>query len=87
MAWEYPAGLSGEERIKQNIKNILETAKGDVPYERDLGINADWIDKPEGGYDAEILTEMMDQCNKYEERVATTIELENGTLKVTCENE
>lgn len=83
MAWKWPGQkLAEEERIKQNISNILQAVKGDVAYERDLGISPDWMDKPEGAYDAQLLTEMTDQCNMYEDRVETAIEIENGELKV-----
>lgn len=86
MAWKWPGQmLTEEERIKQNIANILETAKGDAAYERDLGISMDWLDKPDGMYDAEMLTEMTEQCNTYENRVETAIEIENGKLKVVSE--
>lgn len=39
-------GTKGNNRIIQNIVNLLQTRKYEVAYDRTLGLSGDFIDKP-----------------------------------------
>lgn len=42
LAW----GTKGNDRIVQNIVNLLQTGKYEVAYDRTLGLSGDFINKP-----------------------------------------
>lgn len=39
-------GAEGVERIAQQVRTVLKTVKGTVPFNRDFGIDFSFIDKP-----------------------------------------
>ena len=58
----------GNDRIIQNIYNILNTYKYEVAYNRDLGISPDIIDKDIETMKSMITEELFDNIKKYEPR-------------------
>lgn len=83
--WE--TGLDIDERIEKNIKNMVALGKGDLAYDRDLGVSTTYKDKMIGAYNADILTEITEMCNEREPRAVTEVELDdNGELKVVWED-
>lgn len=84
--FQYRKGLSTEQRISQNVTNLLEADKGTVPYDRELGVDPEWKDQPEGTYDAMMLSEMTDLANEKEPRANTTVSFsDEGELEVDVE--
>ena len=84
--YKYRKRLSEEERISQNVTNLLVADKGTVAYDRELGVSPEWKDQPEDTYDAMMLSEMTDLANEKEPRANTTIEFsEEGKLEVDVE--
>lgn len=84
--YKYRKDLSEEERISQNITNLLEADKGAVAYDRDLGVDPEWKDQPDGMYDAMMLSEMTDLVNEKEPRGTTTLEIgDDDELEVNIE--
>ncbi len=80
-------GLGIDERIEKNIMNMVALGKGDLAYDRDLGISTTYKDKTEGSYNADILTEITEMCNEREPRALTEVELDDdGELKVVWED-
>ena len=60
--------VKGNERIIQNIKNILNTYKHEVPYNRDLGISPDIIDKDINTIKSIITEDVFDNIKQNEPR-------------------
>ena len=84
-AWEM--GLDIDERIEKNITNMVALGKGDLAYDRDLGIPTIYKDKTENAYSADVLTEITEMCNEREPRATTEIELDDdGELKAVWED-
>ena len=69
----------GDERIVQNVLNILRTRKYEVPFERELGINPDLIDADPRTIQNEIITHVTETINTYEPR-ATVVEVRIETV-------
>lgn len=84
--FEWKNGLDIDERISQNIKNLIELGKGELAYDRELGISKEWIDKPASAYDAKLITEITEMCNEREPRVTAEVSVEDGDLKVVYED-
>lgn len=80
--WEN--GLSEEERIQKNVRNLLQIRKGEIPMNRSGGVNPDIMDKPFGLIDSEIYTDIVDMVEENEPRAVIDIddvsENEEGTI-------
>lgn len=60
------------EEILRNVNIILETSKYSCPLNRDLGLNATFIDDPTETAKAAIRAEIAEQIEKYEPRAKVT---------------
>lgn len=60
----------GQERIVQNVANILSTYTNEVAYSRSLGRNSDNIDLPLDDYIPRIIEETFDLIQEYEPRAS-----------------
>ncbi|NFH90891.1 hypothetical protein FDA33_11890 [Clostridium botulinum] len=58
----------GDERILQNVSNILNTLKYELPYDRLMGRNPDNLDKPLNKIQNKLIEETYDLINTYETR-------------------
>lgn len=80
--WEN--GLSEEERIQKNVRNLLQIRKGEIPMNRSGGVNPDIIDKLFESIDSEIYTDIVDMVEENEPRAVIDIddvsESEEGTI-------
>ena len=72
--FEWSIGLSESERAAKNVENMINLRKGDLPFDRGLGINPDYIDKPILELSSEIITELDDMINEREPRVQVSLE-------------
>lgn len=71
--------LSQEERIAKNVSNLINIRKMEVPYDRDLGITPDYIDKPIDEATSEVITDILDTIEQREPRAIVEFN-EVGTL-------
>ena len=79
MAYQYGMGLSEEERIMKNVRDLLELNKGSVPYDRGRGVTTAWEHKRPGRYTAGMLTDAADMVNSRETRATVQLKAtENG---------
>jgi phage baseplate assembly protein W len=64
--------LPGSEReeIAQNVRMILATAKGTVPFDRNFGLDWAMVDQPVGLLEARISAEVIKQIRRYEPRAS-----------------
>lgn len=72
--FEWSIGLSESERAAKNVENMINLKKGDLPFDRGLGVNPDYIDKPILELSSEIITELEDMINEREPRVQVPLE-------------
>lgn len=72
--FEWSIGLSESERAAKNVENMTNLKKGDLPFDRGLGVNPDYIDKPILELSSEIITELEDMINEREPRVQVSLE-------------
>ena len=85
-------GATGEERIAQNVRNILRTRIFEVPFMRDMGINPDFIDSSVSTMKTELAAHVTEVINTYEER-ATVVDVriescdENGDYIIAVDLE
>ena len=84
-------GLTGAERIVQNVLNVFRTKKHEVPFMRDMGIDPDYIDETNTYVYNNLTNELIDLAKKYEPRaIVTNINIErddNGNLIITADVE
>lgn len=59
---------TGNERIVQNVLNIIRTRTYEVPFMRDLGINEDYIDSRHGEMNTDFIGHVTEVINEYEPR-------------------
>ena len=86
MAFRWGINLKENERIAQNISNMTQLQKGDLAYDRNLGVRPEWIDKPVRAYTAEIMSEIEEMLNDREPRVESTVEIDdNNNMTVTMQ--
>ena len=71
--YEYGMGLSREERIAKNVRDMLELNQGTVPYDRARGVSPRWEHKQSGRYTAAMLSEAQDMVNSRETRATVTL--------------
>lgn len=72
--FEWSIGLSESERAAKNVENMINLRQGDLPFDRSLGINPDYIDKPILELSSEIITQTEDMINEREPRVHVSLE-------------
>lgn len=58
----------GNERVLQNVFNLLNTYKYEVAYDRLLGLSAELIDKPLSQVTGLIAAEIIEQVERFEPR-------------------
>lgn len=73
--FEWSVGLTDSERAMKNVANLINLRKGDLPFDRDLGMNPDYIDKPITELSSDIITEIEDMIKEREIRVQVSVEL------------
>lgn len=73
--FEWSVGLTDSERAMKNVANLINLRKGDLPFDRDLGMNPDYIDKPITELSSDIITEIEDMIKEREPRVQVSVEL------------
>lgn len=85
-------GATGDERIIQNVRNILRTRPFEVPFMCGLGINNDFTDSTPQKIKSELATHITEVINTYEPRASVldvSIEScdENGDYVIAVEVE
>lgn len=83
---------NGNERIVQNVLNILRTKHYEIPFNRDMGINPDYIDSSLYNNKVEIIEDVKRNISIYESRAnILSINVEScdseGNLLITVEIE
>ncbi len=81
----------GKDRIVQNVLNILRTYKGEVAYNRALGVSSDVIDKPADEVQAIIADDLSARIEQDEPRAqllsVTARHNANGDIVIAVEIE
>ena len=85
-------GLTGKDRIAQNMLNLLRTKKFEVPFLREMGIDTDNIDNTVTYVQNNITNEVIELAEKYEPRVTILNVIlkgqdDNGNLIIEVEME
>lgn len=73
--FKWSTGLSESERALKNVSNLINLRQGDLAFDRGLGINPDYVDKPIAELSSDIITELDDMIKEREPRVRASIEL------------
>ena len=76
---------SGDDRILQNVNNILNTFQNEIPYDRLCGRNPDNLDSSTERMINNIIEETYDLIANYETRVTVKdvkAAIDNGELKL-----
>ena len=63
-------GATGNERIIQNVRNLIRTRKYEVPFMREMGLSPDLIDSSLNKIKGDITTGVIELINTYESRVS-----------------
>lgn len=85
-------GLTGKDRIVQNVLNILRTKKYEIPFMREMGIDTDYIDNTSTYLNNNITNDVIELIEEYEPR-ATILNVEikgqddNGNFIIEVEME
>lgn len=85
-------GATGDERIVENVRNILRTRKFEVPFMRDMGLNPNHSDAPPNYVKANITNDIIETINTYESR-AKVVDVnivsvdENGYYEISVDLE
>lgn len=66
--FQWPSNLNEEERVRQNVKNLLSLRINDVPWNRGMGLSIDYVDKPVGDITSDIVTKVDDLISEWEYR-------------------
>lgn len=85
-------GLSGKERILQNVLNILRTRKYEVPFMREMGIDPDYIDNVISYVFSNLENDVIQLAEEYEPRASiVSVSIggydDNGNLIINAEVE
>lgn len=72
--WNYGRTEKESERIQKNVSNLLSIYENEVPFDRMIGLNPDWIDKPITEITSDLLTEIEDLIDEKEPRAQVSIE-------------
>lgn len=73
--FEWSIGLSESERALKNVSNLLNLKQGELAFDRALGINPDYVDKPMSELSSQAITEIEDMIDEREPRVQASVEL------------
>lgn len=65
-------GATGITEILQNVRTILDTIKGTVPFDREFGLNITFLDRPLPAAMAEFRGESISAIERLEPRVSVT---------------
>lgn len=57
------------DEIMQNVRTILTTAKGEVPLDRDFGIDVSILDGPVSAVTSRLTNKIIEAVERYEPRV------------------
>lgn len=85
-------GLTGKDRIVQNVLNLLRTKKYEVPFMRELGLDTDYIDNLSTYVSNNIANDIIALVEEYEPSV-TILNVnvkgqdDNGNLIIEVEME
>lgn len=71
----WSTGLSESDRAVKNVANLINLRQGDLPFDRGLGVNPDYVDKPIAELSSDIITELEDLIKEREPRVQIAVEL------------
>lgn len=58
--------------IIQNVRLIISTMRGSVPFRRDFGISPEWVDRPTSVVKALMISDIRESVEKWEPRVTVT---------------
>lgn len=58
----------GEVEVQQNLKMLYTTPAGTIPFDRDFGINTDFLDEPLNVAKGRIIVEYTEKTKRYEPR-------------------
>lgn len=73
--FKWSTGLSESERAVKNVENLINLRHGDLAFDRGLGSNPEYIDKPMEELSSDIITELEDMIKEREPRVQASVEL------------
>lgn len=73
--FEWSVGLNESDRAAKNVANLINLKQGDLPFDRGLGVNPDYADKPMADLASDIITELEDMIKEREPRVQVSVEL------------
>ena len=73
--FQWSTGLNESDRAVKNVANLINLRQGDLPFDRGLGVNPDYIDKPIAELSSDIITELEDMIKEREPRVHVSVEL------------
>lgn len=73
--FQWSTGLSESERAAKNVANLINLRQGDLPFDRGLGVNPDYIDKPMTELSSDIITELEDMIKEREPRAKVSVEM------------
>ncbi len=78
---------TGIDRVLQNVNNILNIVKNEVPYKRDMGRDTSSIDRAAVNIKEILIEETFDLINEYEPRAIVQEVLidDNNEIKVVIE--
>lgn len=87
-----PAPATTTDEIAQNIRVLLETVKYDVPLAREMGIDADYLHKPQPVAETLLYQSIADAIDTYEPRaelvgIEYTEDAESGAIMPVVEVE
>lgn len=88
VAW----GVTGDDRIVQNVRNILRTRPFEVPFMPTMGVNQEFTDSTPQKVKSELANHVTEVINTYEPR-ATVLDVsiescdENGDYVIAVELE
>lgn len=61
-------GATGNDRIVQNVRNIIRTRLFEIPFMRLMGINPDYIDAPPDIIKKSLANDIIELIKEYESR-------------------
>lgn len=87
-----PAPATKADEIAQNIRVLIGTVKCDIPLARDMGIDAEYLHKPQPVAETLLYQSIADAIDTYEPRaelvgIEYTEDAESGVIKPVVEVE
>jgi uncharacterized protein YjgD (DUF1641 family) len=67
------SNMSEQDRVLQNVTNLMSIRKNEVCFDRGMGIDADYIDKSEKKITSETITNLIDMIAEKEPRASLSI--------------